>query len=154
MHKAAYLYPVTNDEDINKIETNAGLKCFLKDLSDSGCAITIGGKAAAGLRVKVQFPLNNIPICMSGTVRSLEYKEDLNRSVLHVEADPLPIEIRNLILGEVFGMLPEEEEDLPFRLLGEEAETINTESSAVKDDSDFLGGEDEDEDMGSIGTAM
>jgi hypothetical protein len=30
--------------------------------------------------------------------------------------------MRNHILGEVFGMLPEEEEDLPFRLLDEEAE--------------------------------
>ena len=134
MHKSAFLYLVSNEDDAGRIEVNPGLKCFLEDLSDTGCAITIGGKATAGLRVKVQFALNNIPICMSGTVRSIEYKEDLNRSLLHVEADPLPIEIRNQILGEVFGMLPEEEEDLPFRMLGEEAEELRSQSAQERSD--------------------
>ena len=124
LHKSAFLYLLANEEEVSKIEVNPGLKCFLEDLSDTGCAVTIGGKAVAGLRIKVQFALNNIPIVMSGTVRSVEYKEDINRSLLHIEADPLPIEIRNQILGEVFGMLPEEEEDLPFRMLGEEAEGL------------------------------
>jgi hypothetical protein len=82
----------------------------------------------------------------------MEYKEDLNRSILHVEADPLPIEIRNMILGEVFGMLPEEEEDLPFRLLGEEAENTGSEAPPGKDDSDFFG--DDEEDLETLGTAM
>jgi c-di-GMP-binding flagellar brake protein YcgR len=121
LHKSAFLYLITNEEEVNRLETNPGLKCFLEDLSDTGCAITIGGKAAGGLRIKIQFALNNTPIVMGGTVRSVEFKEDINRSLLHIEADPLPIEIRNQILGEVFGMLPEDEEDLPFRLLDEEA---------------------------------
>jgi c-di-GMP-binding flagellar brake protein YcgR len=125
LHKSAFLYILASEEDAGKIEVNPGLKCFLEDLSDTGCAITIGGKAVSGLRIKVQFALNNVPIVMTGTVRSVEYKEDLNRSLLHIEADPLPIDIRNQILGEVFGMLPEEEEDLPFRLLSEEAEGIS-----------------------------
>jgi hypothetical protein len=60
---------------------------------------------------------------MDGIFRSVDFKEYINRSILHIEADPLPIEIRNQILGEVFGMLPDEdEEELPFRLLDEEAE--------------------------------
>jgi c-di-GMP-binding flagellar brake protein YcgR len=121
LHKSAFLYLLANEEDAGKLEINPGLKCFLEDLSDTGCAVTVGGKAAADLRIKVQFALNNTPIVMSGTVRSVEFKEDVNRSLLHVEADPLPIETRNQILGEVFGMLPEDEEDLPFRLLDEEA---------------------------------
>ena len=121
LHKSAFLYLLSVEEDAAKIEINPGLKCFLEDLSDTGCAVTIGGRAQAGLRIKVQFALNNTPIIMSGTVRSIDFKEEQNRSLLHIEADPLPIEIRNQILGEVFGMLPEEEEDLPFRLLGEEA---------------------------------
>jgi len=37
----------------------------------------------------------------------------------------LPIETRNQILSEVFGMLPEDDEDeLPFRVLDEEASGI------------------------------
>jgi c-di-GMP-binding flagellar brake protein YcgR len=122
LHKSAFLYLISGEEEAGRIEVNPGLKCFLEDLSDAGCAVTIGGKAVSGLRIKVQFALNNTPVIMSGTVRSVEYKEDTNRSLLHIEADPLPIETRNQILGEVFGMLPEEEEDLPFRLLSEEAE--------------------------------
>jgi len=126
-HKSAFLYPALNEDELNKIEDNPGIKCFIEDLSDTGCAITVGGKAQPSLRIKVQFFINNSPVCMSGTIRSVEYKEDSNRSLLHVEADPLPIEIRNQILGEVFGMLPEEEEELPFRMLGEEAEEMATE---------------------------
>jgi len=144
LHKAAFLYLLDNEEDINKIEVNPGLKCFLEDLSDTGCAVTIGGKALAGLRIKVQFALNNTPVVMPGTVRSVEFKEDINRSLLHIESDPLPIEIRNKILGEVFGMLPEEEEDLPFRLLGEETEGITAEPEAPKAEEELLFGDDSD----------
>jgi c-di-GMP-binding flagellar brake protein YcgR len=147
MHKAAFLYPITDENEAGRIELNPGLKCFLEDLSDTGCAITIGGKAQSGIRIKVQFALNNTPICMSGTIRSLEYKEDLDRSLLHVEADPLPIEIRNQILGEVFGMLPEDEEDLPFRLLGEEAEELTAETVPL-DPSLYL-----DDDLDNTGAA-
>jgi c-di-GMP-binding flagellar brake protein YcgR len=130
MHKSAFLYLIANEDNADKMEVNPGLKCFLEDLSDSGCAVTIGGKAMAGLRVKTQFALSNVPIVMSGTVRSVDFKEDANRSVLHVEADPLPIDIRNHILGEVFGMLPEEEEDLPFRLLDEEAGSMTGQAAS------------------------
>jgi len=152
LHKSAFLYLLANEENVNKIEVNPGLKCFLEDLSDTGCAVTIGGKAVAGLRIKIQFALNNTPVVMSGTVRSVEYKEDLNRSLLHVEADPLPIEIRNQILGEVFGMLPEEEEDLPFRMLGEETEgTAAGPPSGNNNAEAEVSGED---DSDSLGTAM
>jgi c-di-GMP-binding flagellar brake protein YcgR len=119
-HKLAFLYLLANDEAPDKIETAPGLKCFVEDLSDTGCAVTIGGKAMAGLRVKVQFSIDNVPIIMSGTVRSVEFKGEENRSLLHIQANSLPLEMRNHILGEVFGMLPEEEEDLPFRAIDEE----------------------------------
>jgi c-di-GMP-binding flagellar brake protein YcgR len=130
LHKSAFLYLMSADEEAGRLEVTPGLKCFLEDLSDSGCAITVGGKAQAGLRVKVQFALDNTAVSMSGTVRSVEYKEDINRSVLHIEAEPLPLEIRNQILGQVFGMLPEEEEDLPFRILDEEAEGMSIQGGA------------------------
>jgi c-di-GMP-binding flagellar brake protein YcgR len=127
LHKAAFLYLKKDDDEPGRLEMAPGLKCFLEDLSDSGCAVTVGGKAAAGFRVKIQFALDNIAVCIDGTVRSVDFKEEVNRSILHIEADPLPIEIRNQILGEVFGMLPDEdEEELPFRLLDEEAEGMTT----------------------------
>ena len=125
LHKAAFLYLLTNEEDSGRIELSPGLKCFLEDLSDGGCAIAVGGKGTENLRIKVQFALDNVAICMCGTVRSVDYRDETNRSILHVEADRLPIETRNQILSEVFGMLPEEDEDeLPFRVLDEEASGI------------------------------
>jgi c-di-GMP-binding flagellar brake protein YcgR len=127
-HKSAFLYLIGEEETENKLEVVPGLKCFIEDLSDTGCAITIGGKALPGLRIKVQFVLDNNPLSMSGTVRSVEYKEDTNRSLLHVEADPLPLESRNYILGEVFGMLPEDDDFIPFRLLDEEVENQDNQS--------------------------
>jgi c-di-GMP-binding flagellar brake protein YcgR len=120
-HKAAFLYLLQGEEPNDTIELNPGLKSIVEDLSDTGCAVTIGGKAAVGLRIKVQFILNNAPICISGTVRSVEFNEEKNRSLLHIEADPMSIETRNHVLGEVFGMLPDEDDDLPFKVLDEEA---------------------------------
>jgi c-di-GMP-binding flagellar brake protein YcgR len=130
LHKAAFLYLQKDDEAPGAIEVVPGLKCFLEDLSDTGCAVTVGGKAAAGLRVKIQFALDNTAVSMGGTVRSVDFREDANRTILHVEADSMPIETRNQILGEVFGMLPEEDDDLPFRLLDEEAEGMTGESAS------------------------
>jgi c-di-GMP-binding flagellar brake protein YcgR len=118
-HKSAFLYILSGDEPSDTIELNPGLKCIVEDLSDTGCAIAIGGKAAVGLRLKVQFILNNMPIDISGTVRSAEFNEEQSRSLLHLEADPMSLETRNHILGEVFGMLPEED-DLPFKIIDEE----------------------------------
>jgi c-di-GMP-binding flagellar brake protein YcgR len=118
-HKSAFLYILESLEPSDTIELTPGLKSILEDLSDSGCAVTVGGKATVGLRVKVQFILNNMPVCISGTVCSLEYNAERNRSLLHVEADPLSQEARNHILGEVFGMAGEGggEDDLPFKIL-------------------------------------
>jgi len=122
LHKAVYLYLLQEDgEDLQKLETVPGLKCYLEDISDTGCAITVGGKTEAGLKVKIQFILNNRPVCMTGTVRSTGYNEDTKRSLLRIEADPLPQRTRNLILGEVFGTQDSGEDDMPFRELDEEA---------------------------------
>jgi c-di-GMP-binding flagellar brake protein YcgR len=125
LHRPAFLYILDTEEYANNLETNPGLKCFIEDLSETGCAVTIGGKASDGLRVKIQFMLNKEAVVMAGTVKSVSYKEELNRSLLHIEADPLPIEVRNKILGEVFGMLPDEEEELPFRITDEEPDNMN-----------------------------
>ncbi|MDR0998186.1 MAG: PilZ domain-containing protein [Treponema sp.] len=132
LHKAAFLYLMEPGEEPGQVEPAPGAKCFLEDLSDSGCAVIIGGKAEPGLRIKVQFAVNNSPVCMSGTVRSVDFKEDINRSTLHIEADPLPIKVRNRILGEVFGMMSDEDEELPFRVMDEEADSPAKEKAPPK----------------------
>jgi c-di-GMP-binding flagellar brake protein YcgR len=106
-HRAAYLYLMGANEKPGRVEQAPGLKCLLEDISDTGCAVIVGGKAATGLHIKVQFVLDNTLLCMSGKVRAVDFAEDGSRSVLHVEADTLPAGTRNRIFGEVFGMLSE-----------------------------------------------
>jgi hypothetical protein len=126
MNKQAFLYLLKGNEPSYKLEIDPGLRCFVEDLSDTGCAVVVAGKTESGLRVKVQFALDNIPICISGVVRSTTFKEDTNRSVLRIEADPMPMEIRNHILGQMFGMSPDDDDDLPFRVLEDEAAKSNS----------------------------
>jgi hypothetical protein len=56
---------------------------------------------------------------MCGTVRSVDYNEDANRSILHIQADSLSLETRNIILAKVLGMEGSEDEALPFRVVEE-----------------------------------
>jgi c-di-GMP-binding flagellar brake protein YcgR len=118
--KEAFLYMVNEIDNPHKLEKSAGLRCLLDDISDTGCAFRVNGQATAGLRLKVQFSLNKIPICIPGTVRSVDYNDGANISLIHMEADVLPIWTRNHILCEVFNLMPEDdEEELPFRVLEE-----------------------------------
>jgi len=134
LSKAAFVYTV-DDIEPHRMEKAPGLKCLIEDISDAGCAFRVMGQAAAGLRLKVQFSLGKIPICMPGTVRSVDYQRDANVSIVRMEADQLPVVIRNHIMCEVFNMLPDDDEDeLPFRILEEEtgtaaAGTENSDSS-------------------------
>jgi len=143
MNKAAFLYLVPSNEPSHKLETRPGVKCFLEDLSDTGCAVTVGGQATEGLRVKVQFALDNVPVCITGTVRSINYREDANRTVLRIEAEPLSKDIKNHILSEVFGMLPDDDEDeLPFRVLDDEVSALTAGDDETEGDlsvGDILG---------------
>jgi len=136
----AFLYLVDEAEPFHKVEGSPGLKCMLEDLSDTGFAVTVGGKAADGLHVKVQFELNQVAVCISGTVRSAVFREETNRSILHAEADPLPTEVRNLILGRVFSTLDESDDaDLPFQVL-DDAAVAAVYQNAISDfaEVDFL----------------
>jgi len=124
--KMAFLYLINDADNPHKLEKSPGIRCMMDDISDTGCAFKINGQAEAGMRLKVQFTLNRFPICMPATVRSVNYREDVNLSLVHMEADPLPIATRNLILCEVFNMVPDDDEDeLPFRVLEEEADNIS-----------------------------
>jgi len=129
--KPAFLYMVNDADNPHRLETSAGLKCMMDDISDSGCSFKINGQATIGLRLKVQFSIDRVPICIPATVRSVDYEQALNVSLVHMEADPLPVAVRNQILCEVFKLLPEEDEDeLPFRVPEDEANYANRDSKA------------------------
>ncbi|AEF85949.1 type IV pilus assembly protein PilZ [Treponema primitia ZAS-2] len=119
-HKPAYLYILKGGGASTKLEAAPGLKSIVEDLSDTGCAVTIGGKANPGMRVKLQFSLNRAPLSMSGVVRSVDFTEGTNRSLLHIEADPIEQETKNAIFGEVFGVRSQDEDFISFHLAEQE----------------------------------
>jgi c-di-GMP-binding flagellar brake protein YcgR len=129
-HKAAFLYLLKEMDNPHSLERYAGLRAMLEDISDAGCAFRVNGQATVGLRLKVQFSLDRIPICIPGTVRSVDYNQETDNSLVHMEADPLPVGTRNHLLCQVFDLLPEEDEDeLPFRVLEEEPDTARAETA-------------------------
>jgi len=120
--RPAFLYLVNDTDNPHRLEKSAGLRVMLEDISDSGCAFKVMGQVGIGLRLKVQFLLNKVPVCVPGTVRSVDYFHEINTAIVHMEADPLPIGTRNYLLCEVFNLLPEDDEDeLPFRVIEDEA---------------------------------
>ena len=121
-HKPGFVY-LADDSDPDRIEKAPGLRCMLDDISDTGCAFMVKGHAEVGLRLKVQFALDRVPVCIPGTVRSVDYHQVNNTSLIHMQSDELPIITKNNILCEVFDLLPDDDDDeLPFRVLEEEAE--------------------------------
>lgn len=85
-----------------KPEQGGGLRCLLKDVSEDGFAVLIGGRAAPGLLLKVQFTLGERQVVMSGTARSVDYDSEKNRSILHIEAVPPSARTRNAIRSYVY----------------------------------------------------
>ncbi|MCL1992469.1 MAG: PilZ domain-containing protein [Spirochaetes bacterium] len=122
LRKPAFLYLANPHDENPNFESEMGVVCYLEDISDTGCAFLIAGQAEADIPVKIQFLLNEKPICMIGTVRSVEFMEGSNQSLVRVEASPATVEMRNLIFGEVFGTQGEEDGDLPFRVSDKEME--------------------------------
>jgi len=132
--KPAFLYLLNETENPHKLEKSAGLKVMLDDISDSGCAFKVMGQVSTGMRFKAQFLLNKIPVCVPGTVRSVDYSHDNNISIVHMEADTLPIGTKNFILCEVFNLMPEDDdEELPFRVIEDEADAAKKQTDPFKE---------------------
>jgi c-di-GMP-binding flagellar brake protein YcgR len=111
-HRAANIY--TLGDDNNDTAVVPGVKCFLEDISDTGCAVSIRGVTEAGLRVIVQFSLDNMPLNISGMVRSIEYNKEKDSSLLHIESDLIPTEVKNMILGMMFGAIVDDFDTIPL----------------------------------------
>jgi len=109
----AYLYLLKRIEGAyEKPERSPGLRAMVQDLSEDGAAVAIGGKAKPGLQVKLQFGLDDRSVVMSGTVRSVDFDSDSNRSVLHVEAVTPSPRMRNAIRSFVYN-IREDDDDVP-----------------------------------------
>ncbi len=107
------LYPLKGKEVASEeVETSPGLKCRLVDVSEDGAAVLVGGRAKAGLSIKIQFEINGAPIVMSGVVKGVTFNESKNQSILHMQATPLSHRTRNQILSFVYNLFQERDPEI------------------------------------------
>ena len=109
----ANLYIITSEKiDYNAVETQNGYKCLIEDISECGALIRIGGKGVSNVQIKLQFNIQNMLIVMFGVVRTVEYNESTNQSLLHFECIHLDQTMKNEVLSFVYNMLPEREKEV------------------------------------------
>lgn len=106
------LFIVRNSDITDSIETQNGYKCLIQDISESGALIRIGGKGIENIKIKLQFSIQNKLILMSGVIRSVEFNEEQNQSLLHFECTKIDPIMKNEILSFVYNMLPEREKEI------------------------------------------
>jgi len=109
-NKPALIYPLRSLKNAtDEAEQGRGLRCRLKDLSEDGAAVIIGGRGKVGMPLKLQFNLGKATIVMNGIVRGVNYSQPKHQSVLHLKASPLSIATRNRILIYVYNLFDERE---------------------------------------------
>lgn len=107
------LYIIKKDKvDVTAIETHNGFRCLIEDISEAGALIRIGGKGVQNVKIKLQFNILNKLILMVGVVRTVEYNEAENQSLLHFECTHIDTTMKNEILKFVYNMLPESEKEV------------------------------------------
>ena len=109
----ANLYIIKNENiDYNAVETQNGYKCLIEDISEAGAMIRIGGKGVPNVQIKLQFNIQSMLMLMFGVVRTVEYNEASNQSLLHFECIHLEPAMKNEVLSYVYNMLPEREKEV------------------------------------------
>ena len=104
---------IIRSKDINyAVETKNGYKCHIEDISESGALIRIGGKGVENVQIKLQFPIQNTLVIMVGIVRTVEFNQDENQSLLHFECIHIEQGMRNAVLSYVYNMLPERDKEI------------------------------------------
>lgn len=107
------LYIMKKDsDDLTTIETKNGYRCLIEDVSESGALIRIGGKGAENVKIKLQFSIQNKLILMAGVIRTVDFNEAENQSLLHFECTNIDPIMRNEVLSFVYNMLPESEKEV------------------------------------------
>jgi c-di-GMP-binding flagellar brake protein YcgR len=113
MEHAALVYPLKSIGLANEmVEETKGLRCRLKDLSEGGAALLIGGRTKVGMPLKIQFTLSDTPIVMNGVAKGINYNSKRNTSILHMQAVPPSTIMRNKILSYVYNLFGNREKEL------------------------------------------
>ena len=127
--------PVVNYQEV---ETKDGYKCLIQDISESGAMIKIGGKAIENVQIKLQFTIKKMLIIMFGVVRTVDYNETENVSILHFECIHLEQSMRNEILSFVYNTLPENEKEIIEALNQTEEDNEELESVLINENGEVI----------------
>lgn len=123
----ALLFPLRTINQANEtIEQSGGYRCKLMDISEDGAAVAIGGRAKAGLPVKIQVELNEEPVVLSGVIKSVDFKQKNRASVLHIQAQPSSVGMRVKILTYVYGLFDEHETKTQLSKAAERSKSSGT----------------------------
>jgi c-di-GMP-binding flagellar brake protein YcgR len=110
MNHPAEVFPLRAIQEANEErESGRGLRCRLKDISEDGAALMVGGRTKAGMPIKVQFELAEMPVVMCGLVKGVNYDQKKNVSLLHMQSVPVSARTRNHILTYVYNIFGEQE---------------------------------------------
>jgi hypothetical protein len=104
----ASVYPLRSIEGATETpESKGGLRCKIRDISEDGAAVLIGGKARVGMPLKLQFKLSKSTLAMPGVIRGVNHNQNKNQSILHIQAKPLSATTKNRILMFVYDLFGE-----------------------------------------------
>jgi c-di-GMP-binding flagellar brake protein YcgR len=98
--------------DYTIVETKAGYRCLIEDISEAGAMVRIGGQGVPNIQIKLQFVLEEKLIIMFGIVRTIEYNKTINQSRLHFECIHIEPHMKNEILSFVYNIMPQEEKEI------------------------------------------
>lgn len=98
--------PVHYNTLFEESSNSGGVKCTIYDVSEDGAMFIIKGKILRGLRIKLQFTINDIPIDMWGTVVYAGYNRNKNISKAHFYCEHLMPRMKNAVLGYVYNIVP------------------------------------------------
>lgn len=98
--------------DYRTIQTKDGYKCLVEDISEAGALIRIGGKGVSNVQVSLQFTIQNMLCVMYGVIRTAEYDEQNNQSLLHFECVHIEQEMKNQVLSYVYNTMSQSDKEV------------------------------------------
>lgn len=146
------LYIIKSNDDLNfdKIETKAGYRCLIEDISETGALIQIAGKGQPRVKIRIQFEIGGRLVAMFGLVRTVEYNETKNRSRLHFECLHISDAMRNHILAYVYNMAGDEDVEISDDEEIEEEDMEGGDAGEEKDDVALSSKRDAESDIPSL----
>jgi len=125
------LIPLSRLEEVNEQHhAGQGYMCRVVDISESGAAVIIRGRAKAGLFLKIQLPVDDGALVLCGEIKSVEEKKQFGVSLLHIEAFPLSRWMRTQVLAYVLGFLKHGNDPKPQTLDDEQGTEPSAEEIA------------------------